>query len=369
MCFASILILLPYRSDSQTRRDFGGNQPVPEEDNDDYADDLDSNVVLEDDGNDSFTTDYAPDDNEPANDNRDDALQNQTSADDNEQKPTADNEDNDTGLQPKAASSGVNKDMDFAIDEDNDDDDEEDNDGINIDSGFLKDSAGKEVKLPDTISAATPAAVPRTAAANASSAPTIVFYFCLLGGVNADGPVNLVDILNTGLSQLTTPAATVISALPAALTAGETSAAYTSSGLTACGTGYTLLTPYGHSYLPGSCYDYSFTTSRWNDTGARLASYRKGASLSRVGKYLVAAGGRRGRRSLSSIELYDLRRPERGWRRMGRMAMPVAVAEHCTVTMRTAATNAGDKGRHEVIVTGGRGRDNRAMKLDVGMNK
>jgi hypothetical protein len=180
-----------------------------------------------------------------------------------------------------------------------------------------------------------------------------------------------VDVLNMGLGKL--PPTAVIAALPSALTsregAGESSAAYTGLGLTACGTGYTLLTPYGYSYLPGTCYDYSFLTARWNDTGSQLASYRKGASISRVGRYLMAAGGRRGRRALSSIELYDPRRPERGWRRMGRMEMPTAVAEHCTVVVNTAAGSAKDRNRWEVIVTGGRGRDNKAMKLDVGLNK
>jgi hypothetical protein len=46
------------------------------------------------------------------------------------------------------------------------------------------------------------------------------------------------------------------------------------------------------------------------------------------------------------------------------MAMPAAVAEHCTMVLRK-----GGDGGSQMIVTGGEGRENRAMKLDVKTSK
>ena len=84
--------------------------------------------------------------------------------------------------------------------------------------------------------------------------------------------------------------------------------------------------------------------------------------MSKLGRYLMATGGYRGKRSLRSIELFDPKKPKRGWRRMARMKMPTAVSEHCTVTIK------GRNGK-EVLIIGGKGRENRAIKLDVKLNK
>jgi hypothetical protein len=275
------------------------------------ADDSNVGDTSEDD---DFKTDYADDEDSPSqnaiNDDKkdDDAMLNKTDDDDNAATPDT----------RSAATIGEDQDASFDIveDDDTDDDDEDDDDdddGINIDPGFLKDAAGKEVKMPNTATTTTSTVAPPSPKAmykgNATNnggggGPTIVFYFCVMGGTNAEGPVGLIDMLHIGLGQQQQMPMAAIAALPSALT-GESSAAYTDAGITACGTGITLLTPYGYSYLPGSCYGYSFAQARWNDTGSRLASYRKGASITRVGKYLVAAGGSRGRRSLRSIEVKE----------------------------------------------------------------
>ena len=47
-----------------------------------------------------------------------------------------------------------------------------------------------------------------------------------------------------------------------------------------------------------------------------------------------------------------------GWKKLEKLEMPAAVSEHCTVTLD------GRKGK-EVIITGGRGRETRALRLDV----
>ncbi len=266
-----------------------------------------------------FKTDYADDEDSPSqnaiNDDKkdDDAMLNKTD-DDDDYPGGKENAAPDTR---SAAAIGEDKDKDNSFDivedddTDGDDEDDDDDDGINIDPGFLKDAAGKEVKIPNTATTTTstvappsPRATTKGNATNGGGGPTIVFYFCLMGGTNAEGPVGLIDMLHIGLGQQQQMPMAAIAALPSALT-GESSAAYTDAGITACGTGITLLTPYGYSYLPGSCYGYSFAQARWNDTGSRLASYRKGASITRVGKYLVAAGGSRGRRSLRSIEVKE----------------------------------------------------------------
>ena len=44
------------------------------------------------------------------------------------------------------------------------------------------------------------------------------------------------------------------------------------------------------------------------------------------------------------------------------MKMPAAVSDHCAVTLKTR------KGK-EVVITGGRGREKRVMKLDVKTQK
>lgn len=343
-------------------------------------DDEDDDNPSEDDDN--FVTEYTDEDDPPLggnkgnNDSRDDALQNGA-----DNLNDSDDDDDGAGLGTRIAAAGANGDgLDndsYDVAEDNGDDD--DDDGVNIDSGFLKDAAGKEATLPETTTSTTVASpTTRTTLRNNNSSaggPTVVFYFCLMGGMNEAGPVGLVDILNIGLHGKVADGGSPISAMPAALTsaatAGESSAAFTGSGVTACGTGFTLLTPYGYSYVPGSCYDYSFAKASWNETGpsSRLASYRKGATITRVGKVLLAAGGRHGRRSLRSIEVYDIRRPDRGWRRTGRMAMPAAVSEHCTVAVLTTGRKKDGGGGSEVIVTGGQGRENRAMKLDLTLNK
>ena len=62
------------------------------------------------------------------------------------------------------------------------------------------------------------------------------------------------------------------------------------------------------------------------------------------------------------MEIFDPVKPKKGWKQMAQLTMPVAVSEHCTVTM---------DGRHgkEVVVVGGKGRERRAMKLNIRSKK
>ena len=111
-------------------------------------------------------------------------------------------------------------------------------------------------------------------------------------------------------------------ALPHAAMEGgsECSAAYTGAALMTCTSGSSFLTPYGWVYSPGTCYNYSFGGG-WRGAGGALASYRRGASLVRLGPYLLALGGRRKRRSYDSVEVSGVRGPwPRSWTRGPRRA-------------------------------------------------
>ena len=136
----------------------------------------------------------------------------------------------------------------------------------------------------------------------------------------------------------------------------ECSAAYTGASLMTCTSGASLLTPYGWVYRPGSCYDYSWTGG-WRSANS-LSSYRRGASLVRVGPILLALGGRRRARSYNSVEVLDSRSPKSGWKVSKLLQMPAGVSEHCSVVVPGRSTR-------EVVVTGGRGRGNRVLKLNL----
>jgi len=229
---------------------------------------------------------------------------------------------------------------------------------INIDAGFLNDEQGNTVELPEIDTRTTTVKSTQSAAYG----PTFIFYFCALGGTNENGPVSAVDILSNGIAGALQQALS-IAPMPSKVTqGGECSAAYTGQSITSCSSGYSILSPYGYLYKPGSCYDYNLYNKDWKETGAKLTSYRKGGTITKLGRYLMATGGKRGKRSLRSIELFDPKKPQKGWRKMSRLTMPTSVAQHCTVTLK------GRNGK-EVIITGGKGRENKALKLDVTTNK
>lgn len=229
---------------------------------------------------------------------------------------------------------------------------------VNIDEGFLNDSQGRAVDLP------SPAHV-KTVVPGQGVTPlggnTFVFFFCVLGGANNQGAVNVVDLLNTGLGNAAQSLS--IAPLPSqVIRGGRTSSVFTGETITTCSQGFTILSPYGFIYKPGSCYDYSLISNNWVDTGARLTSFRRGATITKLGRYMMATGGYRQKRSLNTVEVFDPKRPKAGWRKLSKLQMPVSVSEHCAVTLP------GRSGK-EVIITGGKGRGNRVMKLDVRTQK
>ena len=90
-------------------------------------------------------------------------------------------------------------------------------------------------------------------------------------------------MINTGLGN----AAQALSIAPvpsAVMRGGEVSSAYTGSSITTCGNGFTILSPYGYIYKPGVCYDYNLYNNGWEPTGAALTSFRRGATITKLGR-------------------------------------------------------------------------------------
>ena len=169
-------------------------------------------------------------------------------------------------------------DISLPVEEDAVDIEEEEEDvNINIDEGFLNDENNEPVELP---------VVPRKSNVVAPSSNTsVVLAFLLIGGLNPDGSsINIIDLLNPGLGN--SVFSLFIPPLPTVVTAGgETSAAYTARSITTCSRGARSLSPYGYTFTAGSCYAYDFQDQKWGKRGGKMMSYRKGASVTKLGRY------------------------------------------------------------------------------------
>jgi len=237
------------------------------------------------------------------------------------------------------------------LDEDaiNVEEEEEDTD-INIEEGFIADNNANTVDILPRLNL-------RNNLNTTTKTPPIIMFFVLLGGFGTNGSISLIDLLNTGLGN--SAQALSIAPLPASvLQGGECSSAYTDRSITSCGRGYRSLSPYGYQYNPGSCYSYGLQSQRWEARGGKMRSFRKGAAVTKLGRYLLASGGTRQKRSLSTVEVFDPAQPEGGWRDIEGMRLPTGVSEHCAVTFK------GRKGK-EIVVTGGKEKRNRAIKFNL----
>jgi len=237
-------------------------------------------------------------------------------------------------------------------------DEEELDVAVNIDPGFLN----KGISNSSSLAPDTEFVEPRSTNSASGNQPTFFFFFCALGGENSEGAVSAVDIIRESLNYVAS--AFKIASMPSQVTRGEgASAAYTGESITSCSKGYSTLSPYGFVYNSGSCYDYNLNSAGWKQTGAKLTTYRKGGTMTKLGRYLMATGGYKGKKAVRSIEVFDPKRPKKGWKKISKIRIPVSVSEHCTVSMK-------DKnGRQEIYLTGGKNRENMALKLDVKLNK
>ena len=88
-----------------------------------------------------------------------------------------------------------------------------------------------------------------------------------------------------------------------------------------------------------------------------MNSYRGGASITRMGRFIVASGGNRFPAPLSSIEVLNTRKPEK-WRTLSKLTLPNPTYDHCTVAINKTS----------MFVTGGFGQESQAIMLDL-LNK
>jgi len=84
-----------------------------------------------------------------------------------------------------------------------------------------------------------------------------------------------------------------------------------------------------------------------------MNAYRAGGSITRLGKFIVASGGRRFPRSLNSIEVMSTRRPGK-WKVLRRFSLPEATHDHCTVSLNKTA----------VFMAGGANQESQAWIMD-----
>merc|ERR1712212_1473262 len=194
------------------------------------------------------------------------------------------------------------------------------------------------------------------------------FYYCVMGGSNAVGPVSQVTLLNTGGYAI--PQQPLIAGFPPSMTqgSGQTFSTFTGKQLMTCTPGYTVYTgvrsvsafvPYiVQRYVPGTCNTYDVQSRNWQSTGGRMTTVRQGGSTSLVGSYLVAMGGvNQAGVPVNTIEVFDTRRASLGWKPAPRWDMANPTKDHCTVMTRDA------RRRPELLVIGGEGSEGRVMKL------
>ena len=67
-----------------------------------------------------------------------------------------------------------------------------------------------------------------------------------------------------------------------------------------------------------------------------MTTFRQGGSTLRMGKYLMTFGGvsAQFRRPINSVDIFDPRRPEIGWRTVPQWSFPSAAQDQCTVVAK-----------------------------------
>ena len=109
-----------------------------------------------------------------------------------------------------------------------------------------------------------------------------------------------------------------------------------------------------HVFHPGVCHHYNPFSQLWSPFSGPMNSFRPGASLVRMGKFIVASGGNRRTRSMNSIEVLNIDNPKR-WKTLSKITLPNPTHDHCTVAINKTA----------LFITGGFGQESQAMILDL----
>jgi len=261
---------------------------------------------------------------------------------------------------------------------DNNENGENDEDEVNIDDGLLDDvfeelpSTANDPPQKQPRNHPNKAKSPETNSNNGKCPSCGGFYYCLMGGSNANGPVSAVSIMDIGT--IAVPSTPLISPFPSFMTQGNgrTFSLFSSNALNTCTPGYevsSFVGPYfqrGHiqsSYVPGSCNGYDFHTRQWSSTGGKMTTFRNGGSTLNVGSYIMSFGGFDPfGQPISSVELFDPRRSHIGWHNVPQWRYPQASRDQCTVVTKDPKLGS------QVMVMGGLGQEHSVMKLVLSSN-
>jgi len=264
-----------------------------------------------------------------------------------------------------------------------DDDDDEDEENVDIDNDLL-DEVFQD--LPGTRNARPPQPQPKRRfpqrGQNRTNCPSCPggggFYYCLMGGRNQNGPISTVSVMNVGSYAL--PRRPPIAAFPPEMTrgSGRTFSVYSGQSLHTCTPGYpiTTITPAstfhngfgpsflsGQSFVPGTCNGYDFRSRLWSPTGGKMTTVRQGGSTLNVGSYIMSLGGYNPfGQPLTSVDIFDPRRPQTGWHTVPQWNFPRATKDMCTVVTKDPKLGS------QVMVMGGLGEEHSVMRLVLGTN-
>ena len=121
------------------------------------------------------------------------------------------------------------------------------------------------------------------------------FYHCLFGGYGPGGPISAVGHVGAAFMRRAQP---IIRPLPRAFPLGTQgiSATVYKKNLFVCSPGAALQNPQFFSFFssglrsfqPGQCYFYDKATKSWKPYSSPMNSYRGGASITRMGRFIVA---------------------------------------------------------------------------------
>ncbi len=189
----------------------------------------------------------------------------------------------------------------------------------------------------------------------------MTFYHCLFGGYGPTGPVAGIGHVGAAFIRRNRP---IISPLPQNFPLGSQGVHATlfKRTLFVCSPGaavenaqfFSFFGQGQRAFQPGQCYYYDKDNKAWAPFSGPMNSYRGGASLTRMGRFIVVSGGNRFPAPLSSIEVLNTRKPEK-WRTLSKLTLPNPTYDHCTVAVNKTT----------MFVTGGFGQESQAIMMDL----
>ena len=196
---------------------------------------------------------------------------------------------------------------------------------------------------------------------------SMTFYHCLFGGYGPSGPMAGVGHVGAVFMN-NRRRAPIIAPLPPSFPLGSQGVFTTiyKKTLFACSPGAAIDNPQFFSFFaqgerafqPGQCYIYKSKNKAWEPFSSPMNSYRGGASLTRMGRFIVASGGNRFPAPLSSIEVLNTRKPER-WKTLSKLKLPNPTYDHCTVAVNKTT----------IFITGGYNQESQAIMIDLARKK